>query len=100
MAKGSFCTSGLEAGQYHTHLQVGIRETQATTDKCYCCKVMKSMIRDNIFENLTRYQLMRPSQHGFVNSRSTQINLLEYMEKLSKLVDEGHSVDVVYCDFS
>ena len=58
------------------------------------------MIRDNIFENLTRYQLMRPSQHGFVNSRSTQINLLEYMEKLSKLVDEGHSVDVVYCDFS
>ena len=58
------------------------------------------MIRVNIFGNLTRYQLIRPSQHGFVNARSTQTNLLEYMEKLSKLVDEGHSVDVVYCDFS
>ena len=27
-------------------------------------------------------------------------NLLEYMEKLNELVDEGHSVDVIYCDFS
>ena len=46
------------------------------------------------------YKLIRSTQHGFVNSRSTQSNLLEYMEQLTKLVDEGHSVDVVYCDFS
>ena len=65
-----------------------------------CCKVMESIIRDSIVEHLTRYQLIRPTQHGFVNARSTQTNLLEYMEKLTKLVDEGHSVDVVYCDFS
>ena len=36
---------------------------------------------------------------GFVNAKSTQTNLLEYMEKLTKLVDEGHSVNVIYCDF-
>ena len=61
---------------------------------------MESIIRDSIVDHLTRYKLIRSSQHGFVNARSTQTNLLEYMEKLTKLVDEGHSVDVIYCDFS
>ena len=65
-----------------------------------CCKVMESIIRDSIVEHLTRHKLIRSTQHGFVNGRSTQSNLLEYMEQLTKLVDEGHSVDVVYCDFS
>ena len=65
-----------------------------------CCKVMESIIRDSIVEHLTKYNLIRPSQHGFVNARSTQTNLLEYMEKLSQLVDEGHSVDVIYCDLA
>ena len=37
---------------------------------------------------------------AFVNAKSTQTNLLEYMEKLTKLVDEGHSVNVIYCDFT
>ena len=37
---------------------------------------------------------------GIVNTKSTQTNLLEYMEKLTKLVDEGHSVNVIYCDFT
>ena len=61
---------------------------------------MESIIRDSIVEHLAMYQLIRPTQHGFVSGRSTQTNLLEYMEKLTALVDEGHSVDVVYSDFS
>ena len=36
-----------------------------------CCKVMESIIRDNIVEHLTRYQLIRPSQHSFVNACSS-----------------------------
>jgi hypothetical protein len=65
-----------------------------------CCKVTESIISDSIVEHLTRHRLIRSSQDGFVNARSTQTNLLEYMEKLTRLVDEGHSVDVIYCDFS
>ena len=33
---------------------------------------------------------------AFVNAKSTQTNLLEYMEKLTKLL----SVNVIYCDFT
>ena len=36
---------------------------------------------------------------GF-SKRSCLTNLLEYIDTLTKLVDEGHSVDVVYLDFS
>ena len=61
---------------------------------------MESIIRDSIVEHLTMHKLIRSSQHGFVNARSTKTNLLEYMEKLTKLVDEGNSVDVIFCDFS
>ena len=32
--------------------------------------------------------------------KSTLSNLLEYLEDLTRLVDEGHSVDVVYLDFA
>ena len=56
-----------------------------------CCKTMESIIT----EHLAKYQLIRSSQHGFVNARGTQPNLLEYMEKVTKSVDEGHSVEVV-----
>jgi hypothetical protein len=65
-----------------------------------CCKVMESIIRDTIVEHLTKYQLIRQSQHGFVNARNTQTNLLEYMEKLTKLMDEGHNFYVIFCDVS
>ena len=32
--------------------------------------------------------------------KSTFSNLLEYLEELTRLVDQGHSVDIVYLDFA
>ena len=37
---------------------------------------------------------------GSAAGRSCVTNLLEYLEELSKLVDRGASVDVVYLDFA
>ena len=39
------------------------------------------------------------TQHGFVPRRSCLTNLLEYLEVMTKLVDEDHSVDVINLDF-
>ena len=61
---------------------------------------MESILRDAIVEHLAANQLIRDTQHGFTSGRSCLTNLLEYLEKLTKLVDEGHSVDIVYLDFA
>ena len=67
---------------------------------CVLCKVMESLIRDMIVEHLSRHSLIRPSQHIFMAGRSTVTNLLAYMETLTKLLDDGHAVDVLYLDFA
>ena len=43
---------------------------------------------------------IRPSQHGFTNGRSCLTNLISFHYKVTRLVDEGKAVDVVYLDFS
>ena len=45
-------------------------------------------------------QGIRPSQHGFTNGRSCLTNLISFYDKVTRLVDEGQAVDVVYLDFS
>ena len=61
---------------------------------------MEMIICDAIVEHLKQYDLIRRSQHGFLRGRSTLTNLLVYLEEVIKLVDKGHSLDVVYLDFS
>lgn len=39
-------------------------------------------------------------QHGFVKGRSCLTNLIEFFEEVTKMIDEGKAVDVVYMDFS
>ena len=44
--------------------------------------------------------LLTAAIYGFMASRSCLTNLLEYLNLLTRWVDEGHSVDVLYLDFS
>ena len=64
------------------------------------CKVMESVMRDAITAHLARNKLIRNSQHGFTRGRSCATNLLEFLEKATKAVDEGKSLDVVFLDFA
>ena len=43
--------------------------------------------------------LIYNSQHGFRKKRSCLTNFLEYIEYVSKILDEGVPVDVIYLDF-
>ena len=67
---------------------------------CIICKVMEAIIRDSIIKHLAENKLITSSQHGFTAHRSCLTNLLEYLETLTRLVDEGHCIDIVYLDFS
>ena len=67
---------------------------------CLICRVMESILRDCILLHLQEYQLIAKSQHGFLPHLSCLTNLLEFLEEITKLIDEGHSIDVLFLDFS
>ena len=48
---------------------------------------------------LIKHKLINPSQHGFLKARSCLTNLLCFLEEITKWVDEGSPVDVIYLDF-
>ena len=64
------------------------------------CKVMESLVKDNMLDHLLKTDVIFPSQHGFMPGRSCTTNLLEYLEEITKAVDEGQPVDIVYLDFA
>ena len=50
-------------------------------------------------EFLVKHNLINTSQHGFLKARSCLTNLLCFFEDITKRVDDGSPVDVVYLDF-
>ena len=64
------------------------------------CKVMEMLVRDTITEHLKKYKLIKDSQFGFTKGRSCLSNLLKFLEEVTRYVEEGYPVDVIYLDFS
>ena len=56
------------------------------------------------FSALTRHvkdnQGIRPIQHGFMKGRSCLTNQISFYDQVTRLANEGKTVDVVYLDFS
>ncbi|GAB0202854.1 mitochondrial enolase superfamily member 1 [Grus japonensis] len=63
-------------------------------------KFMEQIILHVITWHIQDNQVIKPSQHGFMKGRSCLINLISFYDKVTRLVDEGKVVDVVYLDFS
>ena len=62
-------------------------------------KLCESIIKDSIVQHLTEHELLRNSQHGLTGGRSCLTNLLEFFEEVTKELDEGNDVDLIYLDF-
>jgi hypothetical protein len=67
---------------------------------CVCCRVMESIIKEDIVRHLDMNKIIKNSQHGFKAGRSCSTNLLEFFEPVTKAADQGKPVDVVYLDFA
>ena len=53
------------------------------------CKVMESVIRDNVVSYLSLNNLVKNTQHGFMAKKSCTTNLLEFLERITKILDDG-----------
>ena len=63
-------------------------------------KTMERVIKVALTSYIESNKRLSDTQHGFRNGRSTQTNLIEYLNATTKLLDEGKNFDVLYCDFS
>ena len=63
------------------------------------CKLLETIIRDHMMDFLLKHRLINHSQHGFLKARSCLTNLLCFFEEITKWVDEGSPVDIIYLDF-
>ena len=64
------------------------------------CKILEKIVCTTIMCFLVRNNLISPQQHGFIKGRSCQTNVLLCLEKWTKMVDDGNSVDIAYFDYS
>ena len=63
-------------------------------------KILESIIKDNLVKFLNENSLIKDSQHGFMSGRSCLTNLLDFMEEITRELDRGNCMDVVYLDFA
>ena len=64
------------------------------------CRILESIIKDNIQDHLMTNNVILPHQHGFTPGRSCSTQLLLAMNDWTKALDDGHSVDILYFDFA
>ena len=63
------------------------------------CKLLERLIKEHLVDFLVKNNLINPSQHGFLKARSCLTNILCFLEDVTKWVDEGSPVDIIYLDF-
>jgi hypothetical protein len=66
---------------------------------CITCKIMESIIRNQIMNYFKEYKLFSDCQYGFIKGRSAVLQLLKIMDDWTSSLDSGNQVDVIYTDF-
>ena len=61
---------------------------------------MEQIILGEITQHMHSVQEIQPSQHGFMKGKLCLTNLISFYDWVTRLVDEGKAVEVVYLDFS
>ena len=67
--------------------------------KLWASKLLETIIRDHMMDFLFKHILINPSQHGFLKAKSCLTILLCFLEEITKWVDDGSPVDVIYLDY-
>ena len=67
---------------------------------CTMCKLMESVIKEQLMYHLSSHNLISPHQHAFISKHSTTTNLLECVHDWTLSLQSRHSTDIIYIDFS
>ena len=62
-------------------------------------KVLEKIVRKEIMAHIVDNNLLSQHQHGFCDKRSCMTNLIDTLEDITSMIDDGFSVDEVFLDF-
>ena len=60
---------------------------------------MESLVWEAIIDHMRNNNLFSKFKYGFVNSRSTNLQLLYVLDELTEILDQGGTIDAVSLDF-
>ena len=63
------------------------------------CKVLISIVREQITDHLKEFNLLSEEQHGFREGRSYLSILLTSLDNWTSILEDKDCVDVAYLDF-
>ena len=63
-------------------------------------KIFEKVVRNQLVAYIEKHNLFNITQHGFRFGRSCLSQLLEHYDKITKLMEDGHDVDIIYVDFA
>ena len=64
------------------------------------CKVMEHITVSNLARNFNNHQILYELQHGFREKRSSETQLIQLVEDLSRQLIQGKQIELVLLDFS
>ena len=63
------------------------------------CKILESIIRDHSIHHMKENKLFSNKQFGFIGRRSTTLQLIHVLDMWTEILDQGGTLDAIYCDF-
>ena len=75
-----------------------IQNYRPVSPTCILCKVLESIIRNNIIRHFMQNNLFSSKQFGFIKGRSTVTQLLQILDKWTDWLESGGQIDVIYAD--
>ncbi len=64
------------------------------------CKILETIIKDEVLDHLKRNNLLYKYQHAFVGERSCSTQILEAVNNWTSFLEQGDTVDTIYLDFA
>ena len=63
------------------------------------CKILEKLIRDKLMTHLVENNILIQNQFGFIPKKSTTLQLLLYLEKLTEAIENNKTMTAIYFDF-
>ncbi len=64
------------------------------------CKILERILKKTLPSFLSETRAISPHQYGFLPHQSSISKLLAFEEAVTRMMDEGYTVDEIYLDFA